>query len=107
MFQSNAYQVDSRRAYTTSVCSPQYTCDGGNAPNMTARPPDTEYPHPPQPILYVYDYVNNKTPRYTDIRFSHTLPSRFASRQRRLAHPSHALTSPPSVSSRGARHRDV
>ena len=53
-------------------------------------------PHPPQPIPYVcggcwYDSVANTTARSPDITFSHTLPSRFARRLRRLAHPSHAL----------------
>jgi len=36
------------------------------------------------------------TARHPDTSFSHTLPSRFARRRRRLAHPSHALASPPS-----------
>ena len=35
---------------------------------------------------------------------SHTLPSRFARSLRSLAHPSHALASPPAATSRGARH---
>jgi len=36
---------------------------------------------------------------------SHALPSRFARRRRRLAHPSHALVSTPLAHSRGVRHR--
>jgi len=53
----------------------------------------------PQPIPYecIYDYVTKTTARHPDTIFSHTLPSRFASRLWRLAHPSHALASPPSA----------
>jgi len=69
-------------------------------------------PHPPQPIPYVcggcwYDYVTNTTAWSTDTTYSHTLPNRFARRPRRLAHPSHALASPPPACSRGARHPAV
>ena len=65
----------------------------------SATPGHSFQPHPPQPILYVCVgcCVNNTTPRHPDTSFSHTLPNRFASRLWRLAHPSHALASPPSA----------
>ena len=71
-------------------------------PTQQTRPRDTRtliLPHPPQPIPYecIYDYVTKTTARHPDTIFSHTLPSRFASRCKRLAHPSHALASPPSA----------
>ncbi len=45
--------------------------------------------------------------RPPDTSYRHTLPSRFARSLRSLAHPSHALASPPSATSRGARHRET
>jgi len=57
--------------------------------------------------MYGGGSVSNMTARHPGTIFSHILPNRFASRLRRLAHPSHALASPPPACSRGARHRWV
>ena len=64
-------------------------------------PGHTFQPHPPQPILYECEdsCVIDMTAQHLDTPFSHILPSRFASRLWRLAHPSHALVSSPSARS--------
>jgi hypothetical protein len=66
-------------------------------------------PHSPGPILYMCgsEYVGETTLQHPDTTYRHTLPNRFARCLRHLAHPSHALASPPAACSRGARHRGV
>ena len=82
---------------------------GGCVTETTARPPDTSFSHTlPSRFARIRRrwLCDRDDPRHPDTSFSHTLPSRFARRLRRLAHPSHALASPPAAAPRGARPVD-
>jgi len=58
-------------------------------------------------LAYVGRARVDTTLRQPGTSFSHTLPSQFARRLRRLAHPSHALSRSLLATSRGARHHTV
>jgi len=70
---------------------------------MTARHTGTYFCHT-LPHTHVAVVVEPTWPHDRRTPLGHTLPSRFASRRWRLAHPSHALAS-TLRGSRGARHR--
>ena len=88
---------------TDSVRMWKWLCDRDDL-----RQPGTNWATPSRAdSIYMCFVIDTTNLRQPGTSFSHTLPSRFARRLRRLTHPSHALPRPPSATSRGVRHRAV
>ena len=96
---------DVRTGSTVSSPPERPVCTSFGLTRLSTDSSDVGRPHPLRPIPYVCgsDCVTETT-RDTRTPIGHTLPSRFARRRGRLAHPSHALASTPPARSRGARH---